>query len=122
MEKDTFEKIKEIIDDILDQVLTETLGEMNIKVDKDGTEISWTGNKQGLVAAANGAIEAVMNGKDIDFDEAVRVIKGYRAVASPKIHEADKKVFCSKEEYEVYKEMEKKSPEERDALKKQLDK
>ena len=122
MDKETLRKLKEMLDDVLNQALKETMGEMNIKVDKGVVSISWTGNDPGLVAAANGAIETVMKESNIDFDKAIEVIKGYRAMIHQSVNEVDRKTFRSKEEAEVYREMAKKSPEERDALKKQLDK
>lgn len=122
MDKETFNKILEMIDNKLNIALIETKGEMNIKVDEDGVSISWMGNNTGLVAAANGAIETLMKDSNNDFDKAIAVIKGYRELISTTISEVDRKEFHSKEEAEVYREMVKKSPEERDSLKKQLEK
>lgn len=122
MDKETLKKFKEMLDDELNKALKETKGEMNIKVDEDGVSISWMGNNPGLVAAANGAIETLMKDSNNDFDEAIAVIKAFRELTSTTISEVDRKEFRSKEEAEAYREMVKKSPEERDSLKKQLEK
>lgn len=122
MDKEILKKFKEMLDDELNKALKETKGEMNIKVDEDDVSISWMGNNPGLVAAANGAIETLMKDSNNDFDKAIAMIKAYRELTSTTISEVDRKEFHSKEEAEVYREMAKKSPEERDSLKKQLEK